>query len=345
MDPKDILDKGGNSSGSNSAVAPVDDIDEKLMAKLCRALEEDLESFDDNAKQQWFETLNEYVGSDHKRLKYAYVSHWIFAKFQQNQFSQKVKDDDIGRILTNLDKLLEHIENTEGFENIGELQGITRKLKDHIDLASYQCLLFAGSIGIFSEQMEARIAEREAKLRAEQKELIATETKELTSQLVGLIAIFTALSFIVFGGITSLESLVQNLSSVQESVLPVVILAIAWSFCLMNLVFGFMYFVLHITKRNFKPAGRQNANLVQKYPVIFIGNYVLFVALLLFGGIWYAERNGVGIELYEFWVKNHSTCTFFLGIIAFVLVVVGLGFLLWKLYKKDLPQTNSDSKA
>lgn len=193
--------------------------------------------------------------------------------------------------------------------------------------------------------MEKRIAEREDKLRAEQKELIAAETKDLTSQLVGLIAVFTALSFIVFGGITSLESLVQNLGAVEESVLPVVILAIAWAFCLMNLVFGFMYFVFHIVKIDVEHNEKQSVNFVQKYPAIVLVNYVLFVCLLIFGGIWYAERNGVGVNIYKCLVENHSTITFWCGALAIGVVFIVLAVYLMKLYKKPREKAKSAPKT
>lgn len=314
------------------------------MTKLCRDLEGSSEFFDDAMKSEWIKTLSSYIGNDHKRLAYSHVSQWIFSIFQENQFSRNQKNDDIGRILTNLGGILNYLEKTEEIENAEELLGITRKLKDHINLANYQCSLFASSIEVFNSQMETRITEKEKKLRAEQKELIAAETKELTSQLVGLIAVFTALSFIVFGGITSLESLVQNLGAVEESVLPVVILAIAWAFCLMNLVFGFMYFVLHIIRRDVEHNKKQSMNFVQKYPVVVLVNYVLFVCLLIFGGIWYAERNGVGVDIYECLVVNNSTPTFLLGIVAIAAFSIGLAVYLRRLYKKPKTQVPPVSK-
>ena len=95
---------------------------------------------------------------------------------------------------------------------------------------------------------------------------VSAITKEMTQQLVGLIGIFTALSFIVFGGISSLDSIfgaVQGTLEDEHSVLPVLIIAIAWALCMMNLLFGFMYFVIRITHLQ-KPVDEKALNLVQR---------------------------------------------------------------------------------
>lgn len=124
----------------------------------------------------------------------------------------------------------------------------------------------------------------------------------MTSQLVGLISIFTALSFIVFGGISSLENMVTSLQGTlkdQQSVLPILILAMAWAFCMMNLLFGFMYFVIRITTLE-KPVDENAANVVQRYPVVFLCNYIILALLVLFSGMWFAEVNAVGKSVFEF---------------------------------------------
>lgn len=46
---------------------------------------------------------------------------------------------------------------------------------------------------------------------------ISEITKEMTQQLVGLIGIFTALSFIVFGGISSLDSIFGAVRNIKRA--------------------------------------------------------------------------------------------------------------------------------
>ena len=134
---------------------------------------------------------------------------------------------------------------------------------------------------------------------------ISEITKEMTQQLVGLIGIFTALSFIVFGGISSLDSIfgaVQETLNERQSVLPVLILADAWAFCMMNLLFGFMYFVIRITTLK-KPAAEKAANIIQRYPVVFLCNYIILALLVLFSGMWFAEVNAVGKSVFRIFCR------------------------------------------
>ena len=70
-------------------------------------------------------------------------------------------------------------------------------------------------------------------------------TKEMNTQLISLIAIFTALSFIVFGGISSLDNIFDGVKDIPVTKLMIV--GSIWCFCIMNLVFVFMFFVGKLT--------------------------------------------------------------------------------------------------
>ena len=156
------------------------------------------------------------------------------------------------------------------------------------------------------------------------------------------IGIFTALSFIVFGGISSLDSIfgaVQGSLKNEHSVLPVLIIAIAWALCMMNLLFGFMYFVIRITHLK-KPVDEEATNLVQRYPAVVLCNYVLVAMLVLFGGMWFAECNGVGKFFFKLAVKDeNSSFTFVIFVVIFGLSFWLGGRWLWNLYKQKKPGT------
>ena len=161
--------------------------------------------------------------------------------------------------------------------------------------------------------------------------VFASITKEMTAQLVGLIGLFTALSFLVFGGISSLEGIMDALkvtTQTTQSVLPALIVAIAWAFCMINLLFGFMYFVIRVTTLP-KPIDENAKNIVQRYPVVFLSNYILLALFLVFGFLWFAECNGMGKGILSFVLQSDSI--FFILIFALILLVLTvLGFALWR---------------
>lgn len=134
------------------------------------------------------------------------------------------------------------------------------KIYDHINLAIRQKDMTNKSDSDLHRQIEEIVETKSAAV-----------TKEMTTQLVSLIAIFTALSFIVFGGISSLDSIFQSLQTTMEdknTILPTLIVSVVWAFCLMNLLFGFMYFVLRIAKQSPSRAEKQQ-NIVQLLPCCF----------------------------------------------------------------------------
>ena len=198
------------------------------------------------------------------------------------------------------------------------------KFYDHSNLAIQQQKLVNKKRMDLEHEVESILAPK-----------ISEITKEMTSQLVGLIGIFTALSFVIFGGISSLDSIfgaVQETLNERQSVLPVLILADAWAFCMMNLLFGFMYFVIRITTLK-KPVAEKAANIIQRYPVVFLCNYIILALLVLFSGMWFAEVNAVGKSVFEFFVDSkHSTWTFWIFVVLFIVFFGVLGWFLWKWY-------------
>lgn len=162
---------------------------------------------------------------------------------------------------------------------------------------------------------------------------LAKSSKELTSQLVGLVAIFTALSFIVFGGISSLESLFSVLSQNDNAILPTIIVAIAWAFCMTNLLFGFMYFVLRVIG-NKPDATEENIPMVRKYPLVFISNFILLSGLLLSLGSWAAWATGIGRGIYSC-VLTHGDVIFVVGFAVIIAIIMGLGIWLVKSLKRS----------
>lgn len=270
--------------------------------------------------QEWIDALEKYIVAHNNRLYYSTISNYVF-QMDEQQFTE---------FLSNLGKIVDYAEPYHGDKD-GKKRNLYRtiiKFYDHANLAHQQQVTFSSKQDSLREDVK-----REVTATLEPK--ISDITKDMTSQLVGLIGIFTALSFVIFGGISSLDSIfgaVQETLNERQSVLPVLILADAWAFCMMNLLFGFMYFVIRITTLK-KPAAEKAANIIQRYPVVFLCNYIILALLVLFSGMWFAEVNAVGKSVFEFFVDaKHSTWTFWIFVVLFIVFFGVLGWFLWKWY-------------
>lgn len=266
----------------------------------------------------WIKQLKSYVSMSDGRLMYSSISNYIFGK----------TEEELTTFETNMDSVLHYMESKvmekQEDEELRKTYKSVLKFYDHSNLAIQQQKLVSKKRGDLEDEVAKIVTPK-----------ISEITKEMTAQLVGMIGIFTALSFVVFGGISSLDSIfgaVQDTLNERQSVLPVLILADAWAFCMMNLLFGFMYFVIRITTLK-KPAAEKAANIIQRYPVVFLCNYIILALLVLFSGMWFAEVNAVGKSVFEFFVDaKHSTWTFWIFVVLFIVFFGVLGWFLWKWY-------------
>lgn len=286
------------------------------MIHLCHGLSVSTRGFEKSI-EQWLQDLDKYINS-YERLLYSSISNYIYGLDEENYASFELNIYSVFQYVMNQDMPQKNPEK-DAYER---RRRIVMKFYDHVNLAHRQFVLYSQK----QADVEALI---EKKIEPE----LAKSSKELTSQLVGLVAIFTALSFIVFGGISSLESLFSVLSQNDNAVLPTIIIAIAWAFCLMNLLFAFMYFVLRVMG-NKPDATEEDRPMVQKHPLVFISNYILLSAFLLSLGSWAAWVTGVGRGIYDC-VLSHGDITFVVGLVVIVAIIIGLGIWLVKSLKRS----------
>lgn len=295
---------------------------EKMQAEvqeLCAMLSVPQEQY--NA-ENWINALCSYIKRN-QRIMYMSITDYVFG----------LSDEQFEQFVSNLETACENAENGK-IEDI-DVERYELKFYDHVNLARKQML----AVNSRTEGLEDMIDNRlEPKL--------AQTTKELTSQLVGLVSIFTALSFIVFGSISSLESILNNLSNGSGGVLRTVIVAIAWGLCMMNVLFGFMYFVLRVTNLNREMNGTEHKNIVQRYPTVFVANFALCTALLICGWVLYMQCNGIGDGIYRYCVIDHDTLTFWLvSLLLTVIIVIAGKKLVDMYYCSNSNQAKSQSRC
>ena len=301
--PSSLMGEAPSTGGNSQKIQEI----EKKVLDLCRGLSNSSLPFDDKDKTEWINKLSEYI-ADSDRIMYSVVSNHLFT----------ISENESDVFINNLQLAAEHI------LNINENEALCKcilKFRDHANLALRQLQLY-----------EKEVEEIDSRINSHIEPAISQATKDVTNQLIGLVAIFTALSFIVFGGISSLSSIFSALSRDTDYILPTIIVALAWALCIINLLLVFTYFIIRITKgAKGEERPQKFRDLVKTYPLMFLTNFILFSMLSVCSWIFYISYNGIGHEFYDVAMK-YDSCTFFIGWAVILLLLSVIGVKLWKMY-------------
>lgn len=241
---------------------------------IFRCLLPNADEFDEKSA---YNALYKYIDSK-KRILYSPLSNIIY-----DYFTEK-KSDEAGTINSNVEKLVDHAENeykaiTPTSANKDTIENTYKaciKIWDHVNLAQQQYHTLKQSDAEYKEKFQANIADYKQKM-----------TEELNSQLLTLVSIFTALAFLVFGGITSLDNI---FSTTGIPLLKILIICTLWSLGLLNLIFIFLYCVSKMTALKFRSTDYPQATIYQKYPVVWWTNLVLCFLLAIFSWLYFIRQ-------------------------------------------------------
>ena len=185
------------------------------------------------------------------------------------------------------------------------------KVMDHVNLATYQYV----KLNHDDEYFEKKIGQY--------------GEKENMNQLISLIGIFTALSFIVFGGVSSLEGL---FAQIQEThTLKLVLVGSLWGLVLFNLLSIFEYFVSRVSGKNFKYTDEPDASFYQKYPLVLIGNTILLTIFLISSWLYFIALENMGGFYIELIRKMIPWCG--IVVVIAIIAVMGIGIYILRLKK------------
>ena len=136
------------------------------------------------------------------------------------------------------------------------------KLYDHCNLANTQRAVYNRTkqdIGnLTDETIKQKVGEYE---------------KDITTQLISLVSIFTALSFVIFGGISVLDNLLQNVKNLPF--MKILLIGDLWFICMSNIFLLFTKFICIMIKRNFDWKWR---------PLILNVILLVIIAIILISG-------------------------------------------------------------
>lgn len=151
------------------------------------------------------------------------------------EYILKIDDDTIiNTIQDNLDSFENFIPVArEKNEISNDFSKYWNKFKDHTELSILQRKHYK-----ISKEEIVKIASDTAK----------EENKDITGQLIGLLAIFTALSFVIFGSISAFDSITKVLETLDIS--KIVLIGSLWATGMVLLLYIFLVFILLVTKPN-----------------------------------------------------------------------------------------------
>lgn len=264
-----------------------------------------------------YEEIGRYI-STYKRWLYSDISDFLFNCGEKNAAS----------FISNLDILQEYArkrmldcnDNEKEFESSEKMVTVIEKLWDHSNLAQKQNVNLHDSDSTF----KARFNENLIPFKSD-------FTREMNMQFISLIAIFTALSFIVFGGISSLDNVFLGVKNIP--ILNLMIIGCIWGICISNLIFVFIFFVSKLTHISIKSSEKETSSICEKYPFIV---WVNFIHLLIFSiscWLYYIDYSNSGGWLLTF-SRNNPVCSSIGGIVLIIIAFV-MGAVLILHHPKD----------
>lgn len=254
--------------------------------------------------EQTYKSVEKFV-LKHKRWLYSTVSSFLF----------DCDDKGVSTFISNLDGLRDYAYQQEASSNSNEeemshymmLATAIDKLWDHSNLAQAQNQSLHENDDTFRAKFNKNLIPFKAEF-----------AHEMNMQFISLISIFTALSFLVFGGISSLDNIFAEVGFVP--VLELTIVGCIWGLCITNLVFAFIFLIAKMTKLNIKSSEKEDATLSQRYPFFVWSNFVLLLILTVAYWLYYIDYADAGGWLLAI-SRENDRCALICGII-----VIGIGF-------------------
>ena len=308
--PIDKTVKSALSDSDNTNESYIHGISEEI-DKICRMLSAESKDFDISAV---IDSIRAYI-RDYERWMYSDVSNYLFI----------APENKVRSMISNINQLVSYLCSDEFEKILNELSVPEReseqnvknkiiKLYDHINLANKQ-------YGNFNQTEDEKNKEFNKNIALYKEQM----TREFSTQLISLMGIFTAMAFLVFGGINSLDNIFAGV--IKVPIVELLIIGCVWGLCITNLIFVFMFFVAKLTKLEIKSDVDINAGIVKKYPLICWTNLVQMTILLICCWIYYIDCMNIGKPINDFIQKNSLVI---LPLISFVIIFsfIGLSILI-----------------
>lgn len=293
------------------------------MFNICEQLSGKWSNDVDKKSENVVRDLEEYL-KKHERILYSSISNYIFGLYGDD-LSEEFGDEKIGNMQTNITSVFQYAygDKFKSFINsktekekrlLKKIPAITLKLLDHINLACQQCSSLKQTDEEYKEKFDKSIVPFKDKLQ-----------KEMNAQLLTLVGIFTALSFLLFGGISSLENIFAGIQT--TSILKLIILGCIWGLCLVNLIFVFLFCVAKMTNLPFASTNKDGTTIFKKYPIFWWTNYILVSIFIIATILLYFPKNQMLEWIYKKCAEIPALVCFASFVLIFVIMIAVERFL------------------
>lgn len=298
------------------------------MTEICDLLYTDSNQFDE---KKTYDKIFQYI-KNYDRLLYSQISNVVYALY--NEHTPEKAMNDLGTMISNIDKIVAYTGTSEYKEKksqtvqleykkiFEDTEKTLIKIWDHVNLAQTQ---YSG----LKQTDEEYVRKFNKSIEPFKENLI----KDMNAQLLTMVSIFTALAFLVFGSISSIGNIFSNH---EIPLLKIIIIGSVWGLCILNMIFVFLFCVGKMTGLNFKSSSEQNANIIQKYPIIWWSD--LIIVTILAGSLWtyYVRKENIDSD-FNVWCSSHPELAMWGGYILILLIFSILLFALIKqTWKKDI---------
>lgn len=294
-------DNGEIAQEYNGAISfPIDG--ERELTVICQEMT--AESFKpETSVAEIQEYLNHYG-----RFLYSVISKYIFTLSTEKE----------GLFVTNLDALDVYIR--EHHDSIDEdiKLGII-KFWDHVHLALYQC----DNLRQGEEEFRSQFKKNIPLIKDDVYDDLREFKSSMITQLIALIGIFTAMAFLVFGGMNSLDNIFDGVRN-----FPVVVLSMIgslWGMVMINLIFVFMAFVSKLTDKPLVSKSGDGINVIKMVKLI---NAVIGFILCISVWVYIIQYLGAANMLKNLYAVHPIKVVF----ISAAVIVVGFIVILLKIF-------------
>lgn len=302
-----------------------EEMSEKIV-EICNQLFTDSDKFD---AEKTFNMIFQYI-KGYQRILYSQISNIVYAFYNNHTTAEATNA--LGTMISNLEKIVaytgtqkyksrkEKAQQSDIKKAYEDTEKSIIKIWDHVNLAQTQYSGLKQTDEEYRKKFNNSITPFKESLM-----------KDMNAQLLTMVSIFTALAFLVFGGISSLNGIFSNQ---ETSLLKIMIIGCIWGLFILNLIFIFLFCVGKMTGLSFKPNSDSDTNIFQEYSIIWWSNLILLTILAVSVWTFYVQKENLDSE-FNTWCRANPEFAMWAGylIILFIFLMV-LKFLMARNWKK-----------
>lgn len=319
-----------NKIHKNSSYIPQEDATQQMtdfIEKIFDALSVDNNIFD---AEQIFDYILSYI-KKYDRVMYAPITAQVYFCCKKDE-----NDRSIGSLMSNIDLLIKYVQGEKIAKRIDESEPDEKKILkdtrkaifkiyDHVNLAQRQYQELKQTEEEYRKMFDKSIDPIKEKLQSDVED-VTKKINDIYSQLLTIVGIFTALAFLLFGGITSLGNVFNN---TQLPVLKLIIVACIWSLGILNTVFVFLFCIEKITSLDFGNSEKKQYSIFRKYLIVWWSDFFIIAILTLTSWLYYIQNREI-FKWFESFCKAEPEIT---SVTGFAIIAGIIGFVMRKLYE------------